>query len=410
MSELCLSSTPKKTIQVSSLILSDLHLFFSFVLSHPLYFFYFIFFSPYLLKLLSYLSPLFVTTSLLLLGFLTVHDNSSLELSESKLGFLLQTYHAVMERLRPKTDDEDNEFHYFEELEAYKIVFDTSTFYAREKSDEVLDLGSEENCFEALQAPVFQSSSYEISGMSMSEVLVDNMEEKTVEIAWEETTDQQAIMEEKRLEGFLKVLDEFENRTYNVEEKKVDKIKDVEVEFSIDNGGEVTSKVAAKSETFDAYVDCIDNGGEYTSNFLESPSSRTLDSNLGSYGSMRREKEWKRTLACKLFEERHNVDSGGEGMDLLWETYEADSSNKAKPKINSKKKKNKKRSDSECYVDNDDEEEDMNGQLCCLQALKFSTGKMNLGMGRPNLMKISKAIKGIGWLHHVTKHGKKGYN
>ncbi|THG18902.1 hypothetical protein TEA_022349 [Camellia sinensis var. sinensis] len=37
-------------------------------------------------------------------------------------------------------------------------------------------------------------------------------------------------------------------------------------------------------------------------------------------------------------------------------------------------------------------------------------GTLNLGMGRPNLVKISKAIKGIGWLHHVTKHGKKGYN
>lgn len=38
---------------------------------------------------------------------------------------------------------------------------------------------------------------------------------------------------------------------------------------------------------------------------------------LGSSGSMRKEKEWKRTFTCKLFEERHNV-KVGEGMDSLW--------------------------------------------------------------------------------------------
>nr|GMD28025.1 uncharacterized protein LOC109182633 [Ipomoea batatas] len=110
-------------------------------------------------------------------------------------------------------------------------------------------------------------------------------------------------------------------------------------------------------------------------NSMESPkveSSRTLDYNLVSNGSMRKEKEWKRTLACKLYEERNTRDGSGEGMDLLWETYEMDA-------IKSK-------------------------------ALKFSAGKVNLGMGigKPNLMKISKAIKGFGWLHHVSsKHSKK---
>ncbi|CAN4101325.1 unnamed protein product [Withania somnifera] len=90
-------------------------------------------------------------------------------------------------------------------------------------------------------------------------------------------------------------------------------------------------------------------------------------------------KDWKRTLACKFYEERHNAsDSNGEGMDLLWE--------------------------------NCSKEEQINEhieQLCCLQALNFSAGKMNLGMGRANLVKISKAIKGFKWIHHVNKNNKK---
>ncbi|XP_057484627.1 uncharacterized protein LOC130771005 [Actinidia eriantha] len=359
MSELCLSSTPK-TPQFSTLLLSHLHLFFSLILSHPLYFSYFIFFSPYLLKLLSFLSPLFITTSLLLLGFLTL---SPPKLPESESGFFLSTYHSITDRLRSKTDNEDGEFRQFEELEVYRIVFDTTTF----NSDEVLQLGSE----------------------------------KTVEIDWEET---KPVIEEKRLEGFLKELDDFEKVTANVEEKKADPpgIKSDKVE--------VNKEVVLVRSGSEAMGDQLitDNGGEHTSKkFLESPSSQTFASSLGSYGSMRKEKEWKRTLACKLFEERHNVD-GGEGMDLLWETYENDSSNKSnKPNGNTKKNKNKKKSDFKYYEGDDYEEDEIESQLCCLQALKFSAGKMNLGMGRPNLVKFSKAIKGIGWLHNVTRSGKK---
>lgn len=257
-----------------------------------------------------------------------------------------------------------------------------------------------------------------------------DFEEKTVEIAWEEKT----------LEGLLKELDEFEKMDYSVEEKKLvdapdgvefDKDKAADEEIAAPTRGseakvdkvtghgtvkvgrdkdrerEKPSKPAAPiSRTFDQHADAVDDGTG--SELFESPRWGLMDSNLGSYGSMRRDKEWKKTLACKLFEERQNVD-GGEGMDLLWETYEVDSSsNKANGgKCNNaqKKKRSKKKSQAELYNDDDDEAEDMDGQLCCLQALKFSTGKMNLG--RPNLLKISKAFKGIGWLHHVTRHTKK---
>lgn len=315
-----------------------------------------------------------------------------------------------MQRLRPsKTDEGGEELNHFEELEAFKMVFNPSIdFHAVENSDEK----TEELCF-------------------------FDLEEKTVEIDWEEIT--QPIKEAKTLEGFFKELDEFEGFVYNAKEKKVeapdtnfDKVevkKGVElvgrgseeiddklsrdvgtVTARADNGGEHTSKARGKSER---NVDRTDNGGEYTSMLLGSRRSRTLESNLGNYGSMRREVEWKKSLACKLFEERNNVGGGEEGMDSLWEAYDRDSSNKAKAKSNTKKNKNKKKGKSGDRYDDDEEEEEeegIDGKLCCLQALKFSAGKVNLGMGRPNLVKISKAIKGFGWLHHVSiRPGKKGH-
>ncbi|XP_059626234.1 uncharacterized protein LOC132269162 [Cornus florida] len=401
MSELCLSSTTKTT---TSLLLSDFFLFCSFILSHPLYFSYFIFFSPYLLKLLSFLSPLFITTSLLLLALLTLsptlHHNSTPQLLESKVGFFLSTYHALVHTLKSKTEHKNEEFHQFDELEACRIVFDTSIFDVEEIP--------------------FQDCSPPLESTTIVESLSTELG-KSTQVTHTETTDHQPDMEAKSLEGFLQALDEFESMTnYNVEEKKIeskgpkpDKVEGQQKEESIATRGSEATLIKIRvatnkvnTDNGDEYTNCADNGGEYTSDVTETEiSSRTLDSNLGSYGSMRREKEWKRTLACKLFEERHNVEEGGEGMDLLWETYEMDSSKNKGKAMGSMKKKGKNKGESEYYED-DEYDEELDGQLCCLQALKFSARKMNLGMGRPNLVKFSKAIKGIGWLHRVTStHG-----
>ncbi|KAF7825830.1 putative transmembrane protein [Senna tora] len=124
-------------------------------------------------------------------------------------------------------------------------------------------------------------------------------------------------------------------------------------------------------------------------------------SSSGSYGSsMRRKgnnKEWRRTLACKLYEERlESVIIGSEAMDLLWETYDDDDDHTQPPRINNT-------NGEEEEEDDDDEEKGMNGKYCCLNALKLSTRKMNLGMRRPNLVKISKALKGIGLLQHFSR-------
>ncbi|CAL5386005.1 unnamed protein product [Camellia sinensis] len=440
MSELCLSNTPKKTTnQVSSPLLSELLFFFSFILSHPIYLSYFILFSPYLLKLLSFLSPLFITTSLLLLSLLSLSpgllhlNNPPHHFSRSKLGFffLLSTaYNALIQRLISSNTDNTEEHqqshhhHPFEDLEAFKIVFDISTFYSTENADQVFEFKSDqENSFES---PLLKSSIDECSGLSTLESLFADLEERTVEIDSRQISEtDQSIKETERLEGLLNELDEFENMIYSVEEKKnkaelAPSTKSEKVQVSLVRSESEAIKVSSDSggqqrqttsQRIHGSVSISDNGGEDTLKLLESQSSQTLDSSFGSYGSLRREKDWKRTLACKLFEERHNVD-GVEGMDLLWETHEIDS--KAKPNNKNKNKsKKKKKGGSDYYYeddngdDGDEGEEDVDAKLCCLQALKFSAGKMNLGMRKPNLVKISKAIKGIGLFY---KHGKKGYN
>ncbi|KAK4363674.1 hypothetical protein RND71_018915 [Anisodus tanguticus] len=245
----------------------------------------------------------------------------------------------------------DDELDELERFEAYKIVFGASTNDVQENFVEFLDYASAEES----ESPILDDDK--------DQSLTDELGEKSAEM--ESTT--KHVMEEKTLDNFFKEVDEFENTTWsdNVEVKKVDKIIDKQEEPLVRNG---------------------------------------LNKNLVNvgigYGSMRKEKEWKRTLACKLFEERHNVShSNSEGMDMLWETYEMDTK-KNKAKRDNNIKKMKKKAELKEY---DEDEQEMNDQLCCLQALKFSTGKMNLGMGRPNLVKISKAFRGFGWLGKNNK-------
>ncbi|GAA0154992.1 hypothetical protein LIER_12824 [Lithospermum erythrorhizon] len=87
----------------------------------------------------------------------------------------------------------------------------------------------------------------------------------------------------------------------------------------------------------------------------------------------RKEKEWKRTLACKLFEEKHSNNVEGS--------------------------------------EDEEDEEEIDVHVCCLHAFKFSGGKMNMGVGGRNLARISKVVKEFRWFRSsVTKHGKKMNN
>ncbi|KAJ7961582.1 Acidic leucine-rich nuclear phosphoprotein 32 family B protein [Quillaja saponaria] len=395
MSEFSFSSTSKKT-KFPGLLLSNLYNFCFFMISHPLYFSYFIFFSPYLLKVLSFLSPLFITTTLLLLVLLTtISPNLVQDKLDSEVGCLLTVCQNALERFQSRKDEKYEEFGYFEELEAYKIMFETSIF-------EVLEPKSEEDCSQATEAADGKESNSDESPVEIDSPLEASWlvsEGKRLETLLQEKIELEDMCEkEEEVVEFNKVEEKKEKSSMRSGSKVMGNKKIHVKGGSIDNE-EYAAKEKVNSHKVEANLGSPDYYGEYYS-------PQKCDSNLGSFGSMRKEKEWRRTLACKLFEERHNGE-GGEGMDMLWETYETES-NKVKLKRNTKN--GKKKGEVEYDEDDLEEEDDMDGKLCCLQALKFSTGKMNLGMGRPNLLKFSKALKGFGWLHHVGKHGKKGYH
>lgn len=187
-----------------------------------------------------------------------------------------------------------------------------------------------------------------------------------------------------------------------MEEKQVDSAMEVK---DAANGGKF-EECGAKADEFvgtrngsKAAAGNHDNVGGGNGTSTNAESRRTLEYNLVSHGYMRKEREWKRTLACKLYEERNE---SGEGMDLLWETYEMETMKKEERQDDDSKEKYENDSEEE------EEEEEMDEKLCCLQALKLSAGKMNSGIGRPNLMKISKAIKRFGWLKNVSKKVHRG--
>lgn len=438
----------KQPKDLPTLLFSDFMLFCSLLLSHPLYFCYFIFFSPYLFKVFSFLSPLFVTTALLLLIFLTLtptffNRGGAFQLDsspDSKASFPLTAYRTLVETLRSKVDDAESDgFGCFEELEAFKIMFETSSPVVEtcENPDDVLAVESQGDCFRAVEASIDQGPSFENDGsLGMAETSTTStaLEEKPAEIRRPETNQVKAVV--KIFEDFLQEKDGVENlsskktdkevKSLSVESNKGDEQKEEEFMRRGSEANKVSDppKAISADNGFEHAAKAMVNGsprvrGEWGSKNGDNYNYQTMGSNLGNFGSMRKQKEWKRTLACKLFEERHshNVAEGTEGMDLLWEAYETDSHSHNKVEMKSSSKKGKKGGNNKyhCYdndnYDEDEYEEESNGQLCCLQALKLSAGKMNLGMGRPNLVKISKALKGIGWLHHVgSRHGKKGYH
>ncbi|XP_030532525.1 uncharacterized protein LOC115742400 isoform X2 [Rhodamnia argentea] len=451
LTELSMSSTAKNA-PLSRVLLSCFVLFSSFFLSHPVLFSYFVFLSPYLLKLVTFLSPLLITTFLILLALLTLSpglEGSPDETSESKVGFVSKVCARVLEKLRSNSADEDGGTELSKDLEVYKIFFEEASLWDSGKSQDEAsdqletpgDCGSEES-----EAPVDKFLIYGDNVVKgHSEASATKFEQDPVDIS------EPGFKVEDKLEGLLlqeKVRCESEGAVFKAEEKEVKlpdsspkKVGEEEDPKEDDplfkggskagsntisdpkardnHGGGCFPRTRQNSRRLGESLRLFDeNGGGEQSYYSpdhvsESHYEKTGLQHLGSFGSMRREKEWKRTLACKLFEERHNAEEGSEGMDLLWEAYEDDSSSK-QAKNGAKQKKKGKRGGrlekDEAEAEEEEEEEDVDEQFCCLQALKFSAGKMNLGMGRPNLVRISKAFRGIGWLHHVGRHSKRGHN
>ncbi|MED6115645.1 hypothetical protein PIB30_092660 [Stylosanthes scabra] len=385
MTELSFSRTSNKK-KNNELFSNMFNLCFS-VFSHPLYFSYFLFFSPYLFRIFSFLSPLFITTTLLLLvALLTFTPNQEKlggsEISESRLDFLRSVFqtHVAAWLLSKADDNKDEEIGYLAEFEAYLVMFQASIFEAFDPKP-VEEHGSE-------QAP--HEEGREVFSSIMEEQRVVNTEENKVV----EKVD--TVAEVKSLESLFQENSEFlKDDVFCQKQKKEVKEVDIEIE----------TKKVEESERRWSFRNNSDHKSQQQEAILGNPNNFN---NLGGFGSMRVEKEWRRTLACKLFEERHNANGSDDGMDMLWETYETESNKVVLKKSNTKKTKKAEIVFNEEEEEDDEDEDEMEGKLCCLQALKFSAGKMNLGMGRPSLVKFSKALKGIGLFHHVGKHGKKG--
>lgn len=190
---------------------------------------------------------------------------------------------------------------------------------------------------------------HQIAVFEESNNLEENDDDQDPVCKIEKNNSVNSCQEKARLENFLQILNQFESMSSsNVEKKTKNEPKADKVVV----GGE---KVVTREKQS-----------------CKMRWSHSQSVSFSSIGAMRKETPWNGTLACMLFEERHR--DVGEGMDTLWEMYEEDS----------------------CW---DEEEEFETGRLCCLQAIKmWWSGKMNLGM------KISKAIKGFGWLHGFSKH------
>ncbi|XP_023004158.1 uncharacterized protein LOC111497570 [Cucurbita maxima] len=97
-------------------------------------------------------------------------------------------------------------------------------------------------------------------------------------------------------------------------------------------------------------------------------------------------------VGCKEFEDDEDK------MDLLWEKYEEKDEKSCNLKKDLRSLVNLQKE-----MEEEEEEEEETGKICCLQALKLSTGKMRFGMGKKSgLKKISKAFKGFKLLHQLA--------
>ncbi|KAK4749075.1 hypothetical protein SAY87_026524 [Trapa incisa] len=361
MPDLPTSSAENKTQFSNYLLIPFFVLLSSLILSHPLCFF----------KLLSFLSPLLTTTFVVLLS--TSHRTVLWKQRGNGVGNVDE-----LDLHCPEENDDENE--------VYKMFF--------EAPEVGVELGEPQESVDKLLI-------YEDSGAG--ECLQKILEEKLDDVNTSKGDDAQ--------------VDKTWENLHIAEEIQVKEITEVETGARICHSGPITLGFASGAWR----------NSRRLSNSLKIPgrSGQVLMEEkagmyVGGFGSMRQtEKEWKRTLACKLLEDRHggsdsrisNGERDEEGMDLLWETYEKNENPTYIPQPDHDKnavkgrKKTELQEEKEQEEDNDNDEEDMSRQqLCCLQALKTSAGKVNLGMMRRlNMAKISRALRGIGWLHHMKK-------
>ncbi|KAI3682588.1 hypothetical protein L1987_82666 [Smallanthus sonchifolius] len=519
---------------ITSILLHDLSLLCSFIISYPLYFSYFVFFSRYFIKLISFISPLFIAVVFLSL-LLTTTSTFCPNLPQLKLGILQTVIQKLKSNLYEVNGDEEDRN--FEDFEIYKIVFDgTLSIVICNEDDEDMRLtkkilehsvtGGSRNDVRTSYSDLeeiekisensvhggrrndasISDSNTDKSGIetnpensvhgdrrnhaSVSDSYTNNLVMETnpensvhggrrnddsvsgsdTDKLGVEKTTENSVHGCRRNDDAISGSDTEKLGVEKTPEKSVhggrrndDSISDSDTEKldvektpenSVYGGRRLTDfsvtdsyvdelekekgleKLLEELERFEDFTTAIEtdadsgkscpvrrvcSGPADVNSSVDDKSQNSARSSswrsnslriVNSHGSMREEKEWRRTLACKLFEERHNSRGGEEGMDSLWEAYENDNSKNRKEIMMNEKNNNYGGIESFIDEGSDDEDEDeeemSNGHLCCLQALTLSTKKMNLGMGKSNFVKISKALKGLGWLHHVkNKHGKR---
>nr|XP_029117961.1 uncharacterized protein LOC105036106 [Elaeis guineensis] len=384
------------------LLLDDLLSFCSFLASHPLPLAYFLYFFPYFFRLLSFLSPLILSTSLLLLVLLTIspHDlnYSPPELFGNACSIVLNTLKAKLEG--------DSSAELLEQLVSMVLApLDDARPYFKDPVMPALDGdGLFELEFQTMGEFCNHSSLHCIVEESPIKLALDNSQESNLMVSNHGIGDE-SFNGELGESPFMDALEDSQESEPLVTPLGVGDQGEADKAQLTNKVAEDLSKAFELNNSSRKPDPAADNvGGELmrsTSRRRKQSTYRDSDC-LQRDNSMRKEREWKRTLACKLYEERmtyklceeRTVVEGGEEMDLLWEAYEVSASKDDKLKNNGKKGKK---------VELEEEDEEEVGQLCCLQALRLSAGKMNLGVGKPNLMKISKVLKGMAMFQRVGR-------
>ncbi|EPS61360.1 hypothetical protein M569_13441, partial [Genlisea aurea] len=304
------------------------------LLCDPLYLSYFVFFSPYILKLIVFLSPVLFTTSLLLLILKTS------DLGRISAGLIEGSSKEAEERI----DGEE-----FFEIEVEELMGFSETAGKR---------GSSEN------------------GGEQRVVMVDPVSEnQTVEKTGnDEEEEEEEEEEEDRKVNFLKILNSFEKMTTRTRRPE--------------SAGE-----NPRTPPFPATVKITNHRASSAYVKTQSDSSSTVSlMRARSYNHISYEKE---SAEKTDGEEQEGKKLSEEIMDSLWGEEEAFEEEKKKPAAEEEEE------------EEEEEEAPVNGsELCCLLALRLSTGKVNRGMGRRNFAGISNVVKGFRWLSHVSKNRK----
>ncbi|GAA0177909.1 hypothetical protein LIER_29765 [Lithospermum erythrorhizon] len=385
-----------------SLLCSVFIFLYPFLFSYPFLIIYLVFSLPYILKILCFFSPVFVVSFFLFTAFLLILTNkTSVQCSKNELGFVPNDSHDVVDKNLPRIDKEDGEFYPLEALEFYNTVFEI--FMIDETDNNNVD-----NSEELPEEKILQAVESSILGISQNNEECRRSKDETFSCSLKEDSFDdghleipKCVVKEKRFEEFLKEVDEVE---YMEVDKSFDKQKqEPEKKVNMD-----CMKVDKSFEKQKLELEIVKSEPIKRRHSRRRSAKTNIDFTEARGGRFsRKEKEWKKTLACKLFEEKHsNNIEGSEGMDLLWETYEEKSSmGNSRNAMNYENDGQERKNIITGYFEDeeDDDEEEIDVHVSCLHAFKFSGGKMNMGVGGRNLVRISKVIKGIRWLRSVTK-------